>query len=246
MVHNRVATENRGLDRITALCQKRVMEKNLLRTLSEGAQAIGLSLGQKELDLFAAYYRELLLWNRRINLVSERSAREIVIRHFIDSLTPAPWISRPDGLLIDLGSGAGFPGIPLGIVLSELQLVLVEASRKKTSFLSHIVRTLGLKRVTVVRERIEALIGQQALAGSFDTVLSRAAFKLPELVRMASFFLAPGGRLLAMKGPDCREEQEEAEKILATAGMIQAAGRDVSLPGLNLSRNIIIYERFSR
>lgn len=222
------------------------MEKNLLRTLSEGAQAIGLNLGRKELDLFAAYHRELLLWNRRMNLVSERSARELVIRHFIDSLTPAPWISRPDGLLIDLGSGAGFPGIPLAIALSELQVFLVEASRKKTSFLSHVVRTLGLGRVTVIRERIEALIGQQALAGRFDTVLSRAAFKLPELVRMASFFLVNGGQLLAMKGPDCREEQEDAEKILAAAGMIQAAGRDVSLPELNLSRNIIIYERLSR
>jgi len=238
--------EKSGLDRSAALCQKISMEKNLLRTLSDGAQAIGLTLGRKQLDLFAAYHRELLLWNRRINLVSESSAREIVIRHFIDSLTPAPSIARAYGLLIDLGSGAGFPGIPLAIALSELQVFLVEASRKKTSFLSHIVRTLDLKGVTVVRERIEALIGQQVLAGRFDTVLSRAAFKLPELVRMASFFLATGGQLLAMKGPDCREEQEDAEKILAAAGMIQAAGRDVSLPELNLSRNIIIYERLSR
>lgn len=222
------------------------MEKNLLRTLSDGAQAIGLSLGRKQLDLFAAYHRELLLWNRRINLVSERSAREIVIRHFIDSLTPAPSIARADGLLIDLGSGAGFPGIPLAIAFSDLQVFLVEASRKKTSFLSHIIRTLDLKKVTVIRERIEALIGQQALAGRFDTVLSRAAFKLPELVRRASFFLAPGGRLLAMKGHECREEMEEAENVLAAAGMIRAAFRDVSLPRFDLSRKIIIYERLPR
>jgi 16S rRNA (guanine527-N7)-methyltransferase len=234
------------VDRAPELCQKRIVEETFLKTLSEGAAQIGIHLGQTELDLFAAYHRELLLWNRRINLVSERSSREIVIRHFLDSLTPAPWISRPDGLLIDLGSGAGFPGIPLRIALPGLQLWLVEASRKKTSFLSHLVRTLRLEDVTVVRERIEALIGQKACAGRFDTVLSRAAFKLSELVRMASFFLATGGLLIAMKGPDTREEQQEAERALATAGMVEAASGNVSLPGIKLSRKIITYQRVSR
>ena len=222
------------------------MEKTLLHTLSEGAAAIGIRLGQTELDLFAVYYRELLLWNRRINLVSEKSSREIVIRHFLDSLTAAPSIASRDGLLIDLGSGAGFPGIPLRIALPDLQLMLVESSRKKTSFLSHIVRTLPLEGVTVVRERIEALIGEKALAGSFDTVLSRAAFKLPQLIRMASFFLKEGGILIAMKGADPAEEMAEAETVLAVAGMALAACRDVRLPETDLSRKIIIYQRVSR
>ena len=177
-----------GVDRSAALCQKRMMEETWRHTLSEGAAAVGVPLGKAELDLFALYHRELLLWNRRINLVSEQTSREIVVRHFVDSLTPAPWIERPDGLLIDLGSGGGFPGIPLRIALPRLQLTLVESSRKKTSFLAHIVRTLRLDNVTIIRERVEALIGEPACAGSFDTVLSRAAFKLPELLRMASFF----------------------------------------------------------
>ncbi len=222
------------------------MDKTLIKTLSEGAAQIGIRLGQTELDLFAVYHRELLLWNRRINLVSEKSSREIVIRHFLDSLTVAPCIERPEGLLIDIGSGAGFPGIPLRIALPGLQLWLVEASRKKTSFLSHLVRTLRLDQVTVVRERIESLIGEKACAGRFDTVLSRAAFKLPELVRTASFFLAPGGLLIAMKGPDPSDEMEAAERVLTAAGMVFAASRDVSLPGINLSRKIIIYRRVSR
>ena len=221
------------------------MEKTLLHTLSEGAAQIGIRLGQTELDLFAAYHEELLLWNRRINLVSEKSSREIVIRHFLDSLTVAPCIDRPEGLLIDIGSGAGFPGIPLRIVLPDLQVMLVEASRKKTSFLAHIVRILNLEEVTVIRERVETLIGEKALAGSFDTVLSRAAFKLPELIRMAAFFLKPEGRLLAMKGPDPQEEMAEAEANLKAAGMTFAACRDVHVPGTNLSRKIIIYQRVS-
>lgn len=219
------------------------MEKALLNTLSEGAAAFGIRLGQTALDLFAVYYRELLLWNRRVNLVSEKSSREIVIRHFLDSLTAAPAIARRDGLLIDLGSGAGFPGIPLRIALPDLQLMLVESSRKKSSFLSHIVRTLQLDEVTVVRERIEALIGEKALAGSFDTVLSRAAFKLPQLIRMASFFLKEGGILIAMKGPDPAEEMTEAEAVLAVSGMVLAACREVRLPESDLAKKIVVYQR---
>ncbi len=235
-----------GVDRSAALCQKRRMEETWRHTLSEGAAAVGVPLGKEELDLFVLYHRELLLWNRRINLVSEQTSREIVVRHFVDSLTPAPWIEKPDGLLIDIGSGGGFPGIPLRIALPGLQLTLVESSRKKTSFLAHIVRTLHLDNVTIIRERVEALVGEPACAGSFDTVLSRAAFKLPELLRMASFFLKPGGLLIALKGPDPQEEMAEAETVLNTAGMILTTCRDIRLPGTNLSRKIIIYKRLSR
>ena len=169
-----------------------------------------------------------------------------MIRHFLDSLTAAPWIERPQGLAIDLGSGGGFPGIPLRIALPQLRLALVESSRKKSSFLSHLVRTLGLDEVTVIRERVEGLIGEKSCAGSFDTVLSRAAFKLPELVRTAAFFLKPGGLLIAMKGPDPQEELEEAKTMLDSAGMVQTASRDVQLPLTDTSRKIIIYQRVAR
>jgi 16S rRNA (guanine527-N7)-methyltransferase len=216
-----------------------------MHTLSEGAAAVGVPLGKAELDLFALYHRELLLWNRRINLISERTSQEIVIRHFVDSLTAAPWIERPEGLLIDIGSGGGFPGIPLRIALPGLKLTLVESSRKKTSFLAHIVRTLGLDNVAIIRERIDTLIGEAACAGAFDTVISRAVFKLPELLRMASFFLKPEGLLIALKGPDPQAEMEEAKTVLNAAGMILATSRDSRLPGTNISRKIVIYKRLS-
>ena len=237
--------KRKGLTGVRRSVKRGVMEEAWRHTLSEGAAAVGVPLGKEKLDLFAQYHRELLLWNRRINLVSEQTSREIVVRHFVDSLTPAPWIEKPDGLLIDIGSGGGFPGIPLRIALPGLQLTLVESSRKKTSFLAHIVRTLHLDNVTIIRERVEALIGEPACAGSFDTVLSRAAFKLPELLRMASFFLKPGGLLIALKGPDPQEEMAEAETVLNAAGMILAACRELCLPGTNLSRKIIIYKRLS-
>jgi len=217
-----------------------------LSYLSEGAAAIGVRLGAAELDRFATYHREILLWNRRINLVSERSAQEIAIRHFLDSLTPAPFLDRPDGALIDLGSGGGFPGIPLRIALPGLQLTLVEVSRKKSSFLAHLVRTLRLDRVSVIRERVEELTAREALAGRFDTLISRAAFKLPDLIRTASFFLKPGGQLIAMKGPDPQEEMEETERISEAAGMVFTACRVVRRPGSDSLRKLIIYNRVFR
>jgi 16S rRNA (guanine527-N7)-methyltransferase len=222
------------------------MDEPLITTLSDGAAAIGIRLGPAALDRFATYHREILLWNRRINLVSERSAQEMVIRHFLDSLTPAPFLDRPDGALIDLGSGGGFPGIPLRIALTGLHLSLVEASRKKSSFLSHVVRTLRLEGVHVIRERVEELTAGEALAGRFDTLISRAAFKLPDLIRTASFFLKPGGQLIAMKGPDPQEEIEETERISEAAGMVFTACRAVRPPGADSLRKIIIYNRVFR
>jgi 16S rRNA (guanine527-N7)-methyltransferase len=222
------------------------MDDTLITTLSEGASAIGIRLGPAELGRFATYHREILLWNRRINLVSERSAQEIVIRHFIDSLTPAPFLDRPDGALIDLGSGGGFPGIPLRIAMPGLHLSLVEASRKKSSFLSHVVRTLRLDGVQVIRKRVEELTVSEVLAGRFDTLISRAAFKLPDLIRTASFFLKPGGQLIAMKGPDPQEELEKTDRISDAAGMVFTACRDVRTPGDDSSRKIIIYNRVFR
>jgi 16S rRNA (guanine527-N7)-methyltransferase len=219
------------------------MDETLIKTLSDGAAAIGVRLEAAELDLFAAYHREILLWNRRINLVSERSSREIVVRHFLDSLTPLPFLDRPEGTLIDLGSGGGFPGIPLRIALPGLQLSLVEALRKKSSFLSQVVRSLGLGGVQVIRERVEGLTAGGNLSGRFDAVISRAAFKLPDLVRTASVFLKPGGQLIAMKGPAPQEEMEEAERISEAAGMAFRACRAVRPPGDDSLRNIIIYNR---
>jgi 16S rRNA (guanine527-N7)-methyltransferase len=218
----------------------------MLETLAKCAAAIGVPLGKSQLALFAAYLRELLLWNRKINLVSERSSREIVLRHFLDSLTAVPFLDGSEGSLLDLGSGGGFPGIPLRIARPGLKVTLVEASRKKSSFESHVILTLGLEGITAVRARVEELASDPSWGGRFDLLISRAAFKLPELVQAGAFFLKPGGRLMAMKGPDPQEEMVETERILDSLSMALVACRDVPRTRANSSNKIVIYNRLFR
>ena len=211
--------------------------------LQQKAAKIGVNLDQNKLSLFLQYYQELILWNRQINLVSERSVGEIIERHFVDSLTPLPLFTKENGFLLDLGSGGGFPGIPLKIMLPALKVFLADASRKKTSFLSNVVSILNLKETNVMRGRIEALAAQEEFVAKFDTVISRAAFKLPQLIIFASSFLKPGGQLIAMKGPTAHEETRAAG---ATA---QAVGMDFSVATATESeknhslKKLIVYKR---
>ena len=129
------------------------MEQRVSQKLSEAANVLGIALGDRETSLFAAYYGELLAWNNKINLISAKSERDIIIKHFIDSLTLLPYIKDETCRVLDIGSGAGFPGIPLKIAVSSLKVFLLESSRKKTSFLKHVIRSLDLTDAVVIHNR---------------------------------------------------------------------------------------------
>jgi 16S rRNA (guanine527-N7)-methyltransferase len=178
-----------------------------------------------------------------MNIISGRSEADIIPKHFLDSLLLLPYMNIPDGFVIDLGSGGGFPGIPLKIMMPALHLYLTDSSRKKTSFLSHVASTLDLTDTHVIRGRIEDLAQSPDLTGKFDTVVSRAAFKLDMLLPFAASFLKPGGRLIAMKGSELPLEIRAAETAAGDAGMTLApeSPQDSSV---NYSvRKIIIYNR---
>jgi 16S rRNA (guanine527-N7)-methyltransferase len=214
------------------------MNEHLLKTFREAAAAIHLPLEERAVDLFGLYYRELMLWNKKINLVSIRTPEDVLIKHFIDSLTPVPFISRPAGRLLDIGAGAGFPGIPLKIAMPALKVFLLEASRKKSSFLRHLIRQLPLAQTVVIHTRTESAMLEDAYRQTFDTVISRGAFKLPELVAVGRFFLSPGGLLIAMKGPFCEEEK----RISDDSDLRCIACHDIHLPFDGGRRKIIIFQ----
>ncbi|MEQ8254344.1 MAG: 16S rRNA (guanine(527)-N(7))-methyltransferase RsmG [Smithellaceae bacterium] len=203
----------------------------------------------KKIDLtpvrgqFDIYRRELLKWNEKTNLISDKSAGEIESRHFLDSLTALKFIEPENSRMIDIGCGAGFPGIPLKIASPALQLYLVETNRKKVSFLKHIVRLLNLTDTVVLHERVENLLQDARWKEFFDVLISRAAFKLPEMLPWGAFFLKPSGRLIALKGKDMAAEFSQAEAVAAQHGFGQLFQYDVNQETSDITRKIIIGEK---
>ena len=165
--------------------------------LRQAANEVGVSLRDSQIELFKLYLQELLEWNKTFNLTGIRDPEDIVIKHFVDSLTPLPYL-EPSGRLLDIGPGAGFPSIPLKIAAGQLRITLVEAHRRRVSFLKHIVRTLKLESIVVVHNRFEHMEPADEL---FNTIISRAFTRLEPLLKVAAPLMAPGNNLVAMLGP---------------------------------------------
>jgi 16S rRNA (guanine527-N7)-methyltransferase len=209
------------------------------------SQEIGINLENREINLFQKYYEELIFWNTKISLVSRKSTVDIPIKHFIDSLTILPFIDDKKTNLLDIGSGAGFPGIPIKIVMHSLEVSLMDSSRKKTSFLKNVVQKLNLERTFVINARAERLIAEENNTGAFDIVISRASFKLSQFIQTGSPFLSEKGILIAMKGKQINDEIKEAEKVAQKLKLILTGHHDIKLPVTGDARKIIIFQKSS-
>lgn len=216
-----------------------------MQILSQAGESLGIPLGEREVALFAAYCEELLRWNSRINLTAFKSERDIMLKHFIDSLTLLPYIRNKSSRVLDIGSGAGFPGIPLKIAVDSLSVFLLESSRKKSSFLKNLVRRLNLKETVVINKRAESLMEDNAYEGFFEIVTSRAAIKLPLLLRMGAFFLAPSGSLLVMKGKKADEELSHARETPQSLGLKLSESHDLTLPMTQDFRRIFVFKKLA-
>lgn len=215
--------------------------------LARGARHLGLELGPRELAKFKLYYELLVQWNRRVNLTSVVDYERVQIVHFLDSLTvllglPA---SAPPGRVVDIGTGAGFPGVPLKIVRPELALVLVESVGKKARFLHELVAALALEDVEIVVERAETLGQDPRYRERFDLALARAVAKLPALVEIALPLCRVGGLFIAQKKGQLRQETESAARAIALLGGQLREVRPVEAEGLADRRALIIIEKAS-
>ena len=213
-----------------------------MRNLAQSAYKLGIELSAGQLDQFSAYQQELLRWNAKTNLISEKSAQEIVSRHFLDSLTAFNFIAKPDARIVDIGCGAGFPGIPLKIASPDLKLYLVETNRKKVSFLKNVIRALHLPDAFVLHDRVENLLVDQ-WKDFFDVLISRAAFKLPDMLPWGAFFLATGGQLVALKGRDLDREFSQGAAAAARHGFSKLFQYDVNQEASDITRKIIIGQK---
>ncbi len=215
---------------------------NLLATT---AAAWGHPLSSAQLDQFGVYAVELRRWNERVNLTAITDEPGIVTRHFLDSLRCAnSWGAAP-GNLVDIGAGAGFPGLPLKILRPELQLTLVESIAKKAAFLRYMVDTLGLNDVEIVVARAEAVGRTPAQREHYDLVVARAVAELRVLAEYCLPLCRIGGRFLAPKGARIEDELRAALPAITQLGGRLVGIEPVELPELE-PRSLVVIEKISR
>ncbi len=213
-----------------------------------GALKLGIELQSAQLEQFESYYRELLDWNRRVNLTAITDYEEVQLKHFLDSLTVARALAEPAGKdirLIDVGTGAGIPGIPLKILRPEIRLVLLDATAKKARFLEHITAQLGLDGVEIAVGRAEEVAHQPDYRERFGVVLSRAVAGLPALVELTLPFCAVGGRFIAQKKGDIDEEVNQASRAIDRLGGKLVAVEKIDLPEFADQRRLVIIDKIA-
>jgi 16S rRNA (guanine527-N7)-methyltransferase len=219
------------------------MERKLIQMLTEEARRLGIALGPREEAYFALFYDEFQKWNAKMNLTSLKAGPSFIAKHFIDSLMALSLIPPSAKTLLDLGTGGGFPGIPLKIVSNHLQVTLLDSSRKKTSFLRQAIVLLGLSDAAVITDRAEELIRQGKGPGEYDVVISRATFKLAQLIEVGGYFCKKDGMIIAMKGRDVRDEMEEAKPVMMRQGLRLAEKEEKVLHCSGEMRTLLVYKK---
>lgn len=211
--------------------------------LSTGAAELGLVLQPGQVAAFKVYSQMLVEWNTKMNLTAILDPQDIAVKHFIDSLSLLTLQQFEAGVrIIDVGTGAGFPGIPLKIARPDLDLVLLDSLHKRTQFLQEVIDQLSLSHVTIVHGRAEDLGRNAQYRESFDIALSRAVAPLNILTEYCLPFVKVGGFFIAMKGPDVQQELVQAHKALTLCGG-KAFSKNLLLPISGDPRSIVIVEK---
>jgi 16S rRNA (guanine527-N7)-methyltransferase len=216
------------------------MHSSPQQLLADASAAWGLPLDARQRAQFEQYADELLAWNAHTNLTAVRSRDEVYVRHFLDSLVLARHWGAPPASLVDIGSGAGFPGVPLKILRPELDLTLIDSVGKKTAFLQHLAASLGLGGVRVITGRAEELGRDGRERERHDLVTARAVADLRVLAEYGLPLLRIGGRLLAPKGGGAAEEAAAAGTAITSLGGALAAIEPVELPGVEPRALVVI------
>lgn len=220
-----------------------------MRKLIAGARKLNLELSPKEIEQFNIYYLELMDWNKRMNLTAVTGYEEVQVKHFLDALTvtlawPQPLTNNSPGV-IDVGTGAGIPGIPLKIVLPRIKLTLLDSITKKAGFLRHVVNKLGLDNVEIVIGRAEEMAQREDFREKFDIVLSRAVAQLATLVELTLPFCATGGIFIAQKKGNIGMELAKSERAIGSLGGKLREVKEVNLTELDDERRLIVIEKIS-
>ena len=221
-----------------------------MRKLIEGAGKLDIKLNTRQVKQFELYYQELIEWNKKTNLTAITDYSSVQVKHFLDSLTITLALSEkevasPDFKIVDIGTGAGFPGVPLRILFPQPRLVLLEPTTKKTAFLHHIIRKLELQNVEVLNSRAEEAAHLPAYREQFALVLSRAVALLPTLVELTLPFCRIGGRFIGQKKGEIDQEITGAKKAIAVLGGRLDQTKKIELDEFTDARYLVIIDKIS-
>jgi 16S rRNA (guanine527-N7)-methyltransferase len=210
-------------------------------------EILGRAITETELQAFRVYEDELCEWNKKINLTAIRDRDEIQVKHFLDSLTCMTSLGGIDDLrLIDVGTGGGFPGLPIKICCPNLKLTLVDSVGKKLDFCRHLISKLNLQKVEMVQSRAEDLGQNLDYREKYDRAVSRAVASLPVLLEYLLPLLIVGGKAVIQKGENGPIELEDSTKALIVLGGKLEAIQSVRLPGVEDARYLITIQKISK
>ncbi|MCT4605882.1 MAG: 16S rRNA (guanine(527)-N(7))-methyltransferase RsmG [Marinisporobacter sp.] len=220
---------------------------NSIEILQEGSKELGLTLNEEQIDQFLKYKDLLIEWNEKMNLTAITDEKEVMIKHFLDSLCcmSLPFIKENDKV-IDVGTGAGFPGIPINIYYPNVNLTLLDSLNKRIKFLQEVCENVGLKAVDFEHGRAEDFGQNKNFREKYDIVVARAVAQLNILCEYCLPFVRVGGYFICQKGPNIDEEMKTAQKSIEVLGGKFVEKKDIKLPFSHITHNIVVIEKIKK
>lgn len=214
--------------------------------LKQGIEELGLKCSDETIDKFRKYREILVEWNQKMNLTGIEEEKEVYIKHFLDSVAVVKEGYIKDGMsIIDVGTGAGFPGLPLRICLENSKVTLLDSLNKRIKFLSEVCSNIDIDDIELIHGRAEDFGKDENYREQYDIATARAVAGLPILMEFCAPFIKVGGYFVCLKGPNADTELEESKKAMEVLGLEFVEKIDVELPEIELKHNIVVFKKIN-